>query len=348
MTRLSPQKLPLVLQTAYAELLDRCAVDAFESAFSEKGSFVAKTVKGRRYWYFQIGDGGQKQRYVGPETPELLVRIEAHRAAHADYRERRKLVSTLLRSAHLPRPDSGAGEVLSALAKAGVFRLRAILVGTIAYQTYAPMLGVRLPQAAVQTGDVDIAQFRAVSIAVEDRTPPILDVLRAVDPTFQPVPHRLERTATTAYRSRSNLRVEFLVPNRGPNRDAPDRLPALATDAQPLRFLDFLIYEAVPAIVLHEAGVYVNVPSPQRYALHKLIVAQRRQSGSPKIDKDLRQAAALIEVLAATRRHDLSDAWHELVARGPKWRQLASRGLEALPGDARAALTAAAEAGVND
>lgn len=38
--------IPLTLQTAYAELVDRCASDAFAAAFSEDGSFTSKTIGG--------------------------------------------------------------------------------------------------------------------------------------------------------------------------------------------------------------------------------------------------------------------------------------------------------------
>ena len=64
---------PLIAQTTYAELLERCAASAFSDAFPENGTFTPKTIKGRRYWYFQIGSAqGRSQRYVGPESPELL------------------------------------------------------------------------------------------------------------------------------------------------------------------------------------------------------------------------------------------------------------------------------------
>ncbi|MBL3684602.1 hypothetical protein F2981_18295 (plasmid) [Sinorhizobium meliloti] len=54
-------------------------------------------------------------------------------------------------------------------------------------------------------------------------------------------------------------------------------MPALGgAAAQPLRFLDYLIYHPIRAVLLHGAGVLVNVPAPQRYAIHKLIVASRR------------------------------------------------------------------------
>jgi hypothetical protein len=65
--------------------------------------------------------------------------------------------------------------ILAALSKTGVFRLRAVLVGT-AYQTYSAMLDVKLaapsltklghPTSGLQTADVDIAQFKKISVAM--------------------------------------------------------------------------------------------------------------------------------------------------------------------------------------
>ena len=64
-----------------------------------------------------------------------------------------------------------------------------VLVGTVAFQAYPAMLGVRLPGALLQTGDIDIAQFKNASVAVGDNTPPVLEVLKGVDTTFRAVPH---------------------------------------------------------------------------------------------------------------------------------------------------------------
>ena len=322
---------PLVMQTTYAELLERCTISTFQDAFSENGTFISKTIKGRKYWYFQqSSSAGRGQKYVGPETPELLEQISRHKQARDDERERRALVSTLVRSFSLPRPIPEVGNILAALANAGVFRLRGVLVGTVAYQTYSAMLGTRLPASLLQTGDVDIAQFANVSIAVADRTPPILDVLKKVDKTFRPVPHVHSKTAVTTYAAKGGIRVDFLTPNEGADTDAPKPLTAFQTHAQPLRFLDFLIHDPEPAVVLHDAGVHVLVPAPQRYAVHKLIVSRRRKEGAAKRDKDAQQAEALLRLLAEKRPHELRDAWREACGRGKTWRQLVEEGLALL------------------
>jgi hypothetical protein len=320
--------IPLALQTVYAELLERAAAADFDAAFTEPGTFTPKLVKGRRYWYFQPATApGRQQRYVGPESPDLLDRIARHKATRSDAQDRRALVSALTRAANLPRPLPRIGEVVAALAAAGVFRLRGVLVGTVAYQTYPAMLGVRLAEAALHTDDVDIAQFADVSVAVDDHTPAMLAVLQAVDPSFRPVPHLHGAAGATRYQADHGLRVDFLTPNTGRDSDAPTPLPALGTNADPLRFLDFLIREPELAVLLHAAGILVSVPAPQRFAVHKLIVARRRRVGEAKPDKDLKQAKALLDVLAQRRPHDLRAAWAEAWRRGKIWRQLLGEGL---------------------
>jgi len=208
-----------------------------------------------------------------------------------------------------------------------VFRLRAVLVGTVAYQTYAAMLGVRLPGSLMQTGDIDLARFADVSSEMRDVTPPISDVLRQVDASFRPVP-RINSTRSVSYiAAASGLRVDFLTPNRGRDTDEPRRLPSFATDAQPLRFLDFLIRDPEPAVLLHNTGILVSVPAPQRYAVHKLIVARRRHEESGKREKDILQAGALLGALVERRPHELRAAWMEAFGRGKSWQRLMGEGL---------------------
>lgn len=310
----------------YADLVDRCTTGMFEAEFAPSGSFVKVSVNGRIYWYHQassVNDAKRRVRkYVGPDSSEIRERIDQFGKAKAFYQEQRQILSAL-KHAGLASPPGEAGEILSALAEAGVFRLRAVLVGTTAFQTYGGLLGVKMPSAALITGDIDLAQFAEISVAIsqDETTEPLLKILQGVDSSFRPLDYALDQRRQIAVVNNSGYRVELLVPNRGPDRDAPVELPALQSHGQPLRFLDYLIYDAVPAVVLHGAGVLVNVPQPQRYALHKLIVSQVRRHGSAKIDKDLKQAEILIGILTERRKADLRDAWTELCARGPKWRE---------------------------
>jgi hypothetical protein len=326
----------LVAQTTYAELLERCDASSFSQAFSEDGTFSSKTIKDRRYWYFQTSTAqGRVQRYVGPETPELLERINHHRELRDDEKERRALVSALTRSFGLPAPIAPIGDLVAALARAGVFRLRSVVVGTVAYQSYPAILGTKLSNALLQTSDVDIAQFTSISVAVGDQTPPMLEVLRSVDKTFREVPHTAGHRHTTSYIGKGGLRVDFVTPNEGPDTDCPQSLPALGTDAQPLRYLDFLIHEPLKAVMLHGSGILVLVPAPERFAVHKLILALERPPGVAKRDKDVAQAEALILALLEKRSEELRLAWEEAYERGPQWRKMLLSGMKYLSPEAR-------------
>src|SRR3990167_5275890 len=138
----------------------------------------------------------------------------------------------------------------------------------------------------------------------------MLDILKEADKTFRPVP-TLHGEQATSYVAKGGLRVDFLTPNEGADTDKPQRLPALQTGAQPLRFLDFLIHEPEPAVILHGPGITVNVPSPHRYAVHKLMIARRRREGAAKRDKDVQQAEALLTILSQKRAYELKSAWDE-------------------------------------
>ena len=236
--------------------------------------------------------------------------------------------------AGLRGPDARSGRVLEAFAKAGVFRLRAVLVGTVAYQTYPGLIGARLSNTNAMTEDLDLAQFRGVSIAVDDAVDvPLLEILRTVDPDFRVVPPIFSAGKSSRFALGDRYRVDVLTPMQGPSDDRPVPLLTLKADAQPLRFLDFLIYREVKAVCLWGAGISVNVPAPERFALHKLLVSRLRvemSDSQAKATKDIRQAGELIGALAAQRPYELRDAWEELTARGPKWRLLANQAVSLL------------------
>jgi hypothetical protein len=334
------QPIDHTYQVLYSELAQRTVDAQFSADFSIDGRFVSMESRGKRYWYFDTAkeDGGKHRRYVGPvDDPEITARVETFKDLKADYRARRKIVSTLIREAYLPRPDPMAGDIIQALAIAGFFRLRGVLVGTVAFQCYAALLGIRLPHAVLQTGDADFAQFHSISVAVADSVPPMLELLRTVDATFREVPHQADSLRSTKFSSRSGYKVEFLTPNTGSGdfSDKPAPMPALGgASAEPLRFLDFLIYQPVRAVLLHGAGVPVLVPAPERYAIHKLIIGSRRRhddAGTAKSRKDRQQAATLMEAMIETRQaNSLADAYMEAWDRGPAWRTAISESLLAI------------------
>lgn len=323
------RRIDIAYTTLAAELLDRSLDAQFDADFDEAGAFVKVRAKDRDYWYYKPSVRGgreDKRVYVGPvDDVAITARVNGFRDLKSDFQARRRLVSTLTREGRLFAPQRDIGNIVEALWKAGIFRLRACLIGTIAFQTYGTLLGYRLAGAALQTGDIDIAQFHPISLAVGDTIPPILDVLRVVDQSFHAAPALNDVLGITKFIAKGGLRVEFLTPNRGSEDfvGKPTPMPALGgASAEPLRFLDFLIREPVRNILLHKGGVPIVVPDPARFAVHKLIVAARRTERGGKADKDLAQTESLVEAFEAVGRTDeLLAVFDEAWARGQAWRE---------------------------
>ena len=137
--------LPLSIQTTYAELIDQLRVQAV-SEFPEGSTFRKREISGKSYWCVQepTGSNGRPaERYLGPDTPERQEAISAGQRSKIDA-DHRKSIRRSLKAAGLPEPDSITSAVLEAFAHAGVFRRRAAIVRTVAFQTYSGFLGIKL------------------------------------------------------------------------------------------------------------------------------------------------------------------------------------------------------------
>jgi hypothetical protein len=334
--------LPRLDQLAFADLVDKGHDAAFEAEFPANGALLPQTRAGRLYWYYRgyapasaDAEPRRSLKYVGPVgDPDIERRVAAFGSIKGDYRARRGLASRL-RRAGLPAPLPFDGAVVAALAKTGMFRLRAVLVGSAAYQSYGGLLGVKLPSALYATEDIDVAQDFGISVALDDQASSVADALGAVDPSFAPIEKWNDPGTATGFRNAQGFKVEFLTTRRGSpeHGDKAAALPALDVGAQPLALLDFLIREPVRSVLLHDAGVPVIVPAPDRFAVHKLIVAAWRPEIA-KSTKDVDQAAALFDAFEATgRRGQLAEALEEALERGPTWRSALQAGLSRLPPD---------------
>jgi len=119
-----------------------------------------------------------------------------------------------------------------------------------------------------------------------------------------------------------DLILEFLVPERGRPATKPFDIPALGINAQPLRYLDLLLTNTVQ---VDFRGLPVRLPHPVRFALHKLIVSERRSS--EKAERDRSQA---VMVLQAVEDSGEVDAIKEVFASLPaKWRRSIENSLNA-------------------
>jgi len=118
-----------------------------------------------------------------------------------------------------------------------------------------------------------------------------------------------------------DLILEFLVPERGRGSSDAFDIPALGVNAQPLRYLDLSLADT---ITLDFRGIPVRLPHPVRFALHKLIVAQRRDDAD-KAERDRDQAVLVLRaVIEAGDSVTIHQVYESLPA---KWRRTIDAGL---------------------
>lgn len=311
------EPIPLNILTLYADLAQQV-----ETAAADEATPVETVVKGVRYLRLQRWVGASRTiEHLGRvDDPAAMARARRAASEMARRAERRKLVSTMRRL--MPGPPAALGKVLDATAAAGLFRRGAVLVGTGAYQCYPPLVGYVLPAAALMTQDADLATAD-LALAPDSRGDSIETILRRADPSFSAVPGLDPRSPPCRFRSRAGFMVDLLTPRRRRSDPQPVPLRGLAAGAAPMQQLEWLIAEPVGAVALHGAGVAIRVPQPARFAVHKLIVAQKRPANDlAKRRKDLLQAQALFMALAEVAGDALQDALEDAMNRGRAgWRR---------------------------
>lgn len=334
-----PTRLPDNCLSMYADLMDK--VWGQGMALPPGGSFVAKKVDGKTYWYYQTRQvaGKRKQIAIGRETPELLARIDAFRAGKsasaALVAERRRLVGMLSiggATVEVGRP----AKLIDSVSRAGLFDAGGILVGSFAYACYGNMLGVSFDKALMRTSDMDFSLDRHIEIGVR-RT--LVDDLTAVEPSLSlprqinPAINPFELVAADGFK------VEFLTTRESPADKAPILIERFAVHALPLAFMDYLFENVQQAVILNGAAIPVKVPEPARFALHKLAVAQLRPIGmKAKADKDVHQAQSLLEVLLDDNPGLVLLAAEALTARDDMMASSVRQGAQRLDAEVRGAL----------
>ena len=328
-------ELPLSTQTAYAQLLDAAlGSELLRSVADLPGSFNAKTVKGRTYWYFQYTEpsGKLRQVYVGPDNDALQRLIQRQR----EDRSAAQALGPLARSALalgcagvLPRHY----RVIRRLADYGFFHAGGLLIGTHAFLAYGNMLGLRWG-GQERTQDIDFAHAgKAVSLVLpSDLQVKTSEAIESLRMGFLPVSGLSGKSGGTyLIPAEPEFRLDFLTPlHRG--GDTPYLHPQLNITLQPLPFMEYSLEKFEQAVIFCAEGtVLVNVPSPERYALHKLLVyGERTGTFRAKSSKDLAQAACLCDYLWDHRREALAEALQDLLSRGKGWVSRYKQGAAAL------------------
>ncbi len=317
------QRLPNSLMVQYSELLQNCVHPISDGS---NLSFKSKKINNKRYWYLYISIGKtRREHYLGEETAELLDRIDDEKAlweSNADDRDLRSRLVNMLIGGGMPALSRDEGKILTLLERNGVFLAGAALVGTIAFRSYANMLGVSW-SSDIGTQDVDIAADNRYILALP-RTRKDFSLRQLILDSglgYIDVPTLNRKHPSTSFRIRNrDFRVDVLAPMRGRETSRPVHLDAFDTYATPLRHLNFLLEEIQPAVLLYEHGIMINVPAPGRFAIHKCAISEKRSSAhAAKTQKDLLQAEQVFQALLELRPTDITLAFDAAKRQGDRF-----------------------------
>lgn len=327
-------ELSLSAQTAYAELAEQTRNFELHSALSGlTGSFQKLTRKQKDYWYFAYRDLNQKVRmmYVGPDEERVRALVERFRATR-----RAKPLTPAVRSAVALGCAPAAPKhfrIVKRLAEYGFFGAGGILIGTHAFIAYGNLLGLRWADATA-TLDVDFAHAgKNVSVALPaDLKVDVHDALSSLEMGLLPIT-QFEGAPGAQYRNPGDpeLRLDFVT--SATRTGKPVVMKELNIALEPLKFMEFSLQDSTQACFIGRTGACtVNIPAPERYAVHKLIVyGERPLAQRAKAKKDLLQVACLADYFARTHQHKVfNTAWRDAISRGKGWRDRARKGLAAL------------------
>jgi hypothetical protein len=313
--------IPLNMMTLYADLMQNVGVHE-----TKPGSIATKTVNGHKYVYVTVKDGSARVETILGRADDPYVIEQAGKIKLAAQRAKAlRSTVTLLKGARIAAPTLPQGRILGVIANAGLFKRGMTLVGTVAYQSYPCVLGYHLGATAYATNDIDLSVAEFVAAAEQED---ICSILKRADPSFEPHWHA---TDTLPRMFRSNAFQVDVVTRYGRGRKSPVLVESLGCSAAALSFQEYPAEETIEIVALYGAGVLIRVPTPVRYAIHKLIVAQQRGlTEAAKRQKDLRQAGELIDVFSETDEAALLDHLEDARSRGKAWKAAITASLKEL------------------
>ena len=191
-----------------------------------------------------------------------------------DLSERQKLTAMLIAGGAYSLSGTEA-RVFEVLERAGLFLAGGVVVGSYAFHAYGNMLGVRWESQLTHSHDFDVAKDRRIDVAIENSTIDLNEALRESQMGFFELPAFNNKNPSTSFKLHGKqLSVSLLTPMLGKPDSKPVQLNAINAAAEPVRFLDYLLEDTPQAVIVANAGILVSVPSPGRFAIHKLVVSQ--------------------------------------------------------------------------
>ena len=267
------------------------------------GAYITQNSSYLTYWYFQRTDpvsGERTKIYLGPDKGENGERIRRLKKMLEEYRNLGNLEQFSQRVGVLRKfcalPTNLEAKTLIVLEKAGFFSNGGVLIGTHAFRSFGLVLGYYL-RDNTRTTDIYLFWPRTTNLSKQK-----LEEMAAIitkNLSLQPLPTINKKQRANAFNiEKSDLKLEILtdIVHAKSNPKAIKSMLSLPFYAQPLELQDYLTQNAIPVVIPVNKGILVNIPEPERFAVHKLWLSDQRKD-TLKTRKDLAQAALIISIL---------------------------------------------------
>ena len=268
-----------------------------------EGSYITQKSSRGTYWYFQKTDpvsGERKKEYLGPdkgETGEHVRRLKKLLEIYRRFGEQEQFAQRVrvLRKFYA-LPTVLEAKTFLILERAGVFLNGGVIVGTHAFRSFSLVLGYGL-RDNTRTTDIDLFGTRTIHLSKTRLEEMAAIITRNL--SLQPLPTMDKKQRSNAFLvENSDLKLEILTDlvHSESNPESIKDISSMPFYAQPLEMQDYLTRNAIPAVIPVNKGILVNIPEPERFAVHKLWLSTQRKD-SFKARKDLAQAAAIISIM---------------------------------------------------
>ncbi len=197
-------------------------------------------------------------------------------------------------------------EILKRLDKEGVLD-HFTLVGSWCVYFYRDYFKSRAYVSTIWTRDLDIAVPRPVRLEKK------LNMVKL----FEEYGFIPEYKGEHGYLrlNHPELIVEFLVNEKGKGMEGPFKIPELNINAQPLRYIEYLI---ISSIRLKSRNLWLRLPHPAAYALHKFLIMDRRRN-KEKSEKDLESAKRVFDAIIKKKEQKM--IYKYLMLMHEKWQK---------------------------
>ena len=311
-----PEQISLMLETTYMELL---RLHGIRPLPEHLGSLMKVTRGSSEGWVVRRRAGDRvRETWICADhqkNADYIARLQKDLDHLARWKRKTSSVCAMLRTAGCLAPDKMSGRILAALAETDFFYESGVVAWNAAFLYYPLLLGYKPPV------DLPAGQTERLVLYSTGRQD-IVPVLEARGFEIENCPDSPENGMS---RWRVNDKIDLEIHQAGHNGSGP------RSDHE-REILEFSCLDPFVAIALHRQGVNIRVPSPERYAICRLIMSQVRDAKfQEEKNNDIAQAEWIMTIMLEKDFILLYEVWNNMLEHEKEWKNLACAGLAEIP-----------------